>query len=24
MDQLDELLPWSNSIPEECKVTNKD
>ncbi|MCT4604917.1 MAG: IS66 family transposase [Marinisporobacter sp.] len=24
MDQLDELLPWSSSIPEECKVSNKD
>lgn len=24
IDRLDELLPWSTSIPEECKVPNKD
>lgn len=24
MDQLDALLPWSESIPNECKVPNKN
>lgn len=24
MDQLDVLLPWSDSIPDECRVPNKD
>lgn len=24
MDQLDALLPWSKSIPDECKVPNKN
>jgi hypothetical protein len=24
MDELDKLLPWSDSIPEDCKIPNKD
>ena len=24
MDQLDELLPWAQSIPEECKIPNNN
>jgi hypothetical protein len=24
MDELDKLLPWSDSIPENCKIPNKD
>ncbi|WP_154442839.1 IS66 family transposase [Tissierella pigra] len=24
MDELDKLLPWSNSIPEGCKIPNKN
>ncbi|MDW7668861.1 MAG: transposase, partial [Bacillota bacterium] len=24
MNELDKLLPWSDSIPEDCKIPNKD
>lgn len=24
IEELDQLLPWSDSIPESCKVSNKD
>ena len=24
MDQLDKLLPWAQSIPEECKIRNNN
>lgn len=24
MDELDQLLPWSESIPEDCKISNKN
>lgn len=24
IDELDQLLPWSSSIPEECKIPNKE
>ena len=24
IDELDKLLPWSDSIPENCKIPNKN
>ena len=24
MEELDQLLPWSNSIPVNCKIPNKE
>ncbi|SHI20112.1 transposase domain-containing protein, partial [Sporanaerobacter acetigenes] len=24
IEELDQLLPWSDSIPQECKVPNKE